>query len=68
MNTHSLIFYCQETPSPEHTPMRVDFPNGFGFTFTYVRFEVVEADVEEALLTAKPRGGEIILNSAPCPW
>ena len=61
----SVILYAQETASFDHQSIFIR--NGDKHTNLFIRAEVVEDDPNFALDHAKPRDGEIVLNSVPFP-
>ena len=61
----SVILYAQETASFDH--QAIFLRDGDKRTNIFIRAEVVEDDPNFALDHAKPRDGEIVLNSVPYP-
>jgi hypothetical protein len=58
----SVILYS--TNEPTGREQSIVLPGGARI---FIRTEVVDGDPEEALAAAKPRHGEIVLNTIPYP-
>ena len=65
----AIILYSQNTPSPDHhaVPVYGGHLHVTGGAFIYVRTEVVDADLLEALDMANPRPLETVLNTIEYP-
>ena len=61
----AIILYAQESASDDHQTIFIQTADKH--TSIFVRAEVVDDDPDFALDHAKPRDGEIVLNSVPYP-
>lgn len=58
--SRSIVIYSKRTPSPDHTSV-----NAPGAAPIYIRAEIVDGDVVEALDAAKPGKDETVINTIP---